>query len=469
MGTFTLSPTISPETIYLYPEANGCHTDFSQYPASNQNWDKIDDDRLSFDDDSTYVYTNSTDTEYDLYEIEDTTITENINYVKVRARGKSHLYSQDDSGIYKIIITDNNCSDISKSGDFDLTTSYSNMSKTWTQNPRTASDWTVADINNLEIGIECDSPEHSINKTLTVKPNAQGTYDFLDHGMLDGCSPHYAPPFRKWEAARVGNCYYIRYDAGDVAGSYVTDTFEVDNHTTETGTITKVVIFVTSGCYDCYSGLGNRPQIRGVIHINGSTYYSSYKNLNYEWKGVYSFTFINNPDTGVAWTWNDIDNMEVGFEYLESGVSSDENVYLFNLYAVVYYEETTSPEIRTTSVYAEVNYGGSKECTLTKPNEISTSHKRNVKMLNFWNGEREVYDLSRSTKNMVMKGIEWEDACTKIQCVRDRGLAEENVTISGLYPSCFNGTYKIKSFGWNQISKTPEVFEWMIELEDTDL
>jgi len=106
---------------------------------------------------------------------------------------------------------------------------------------------------------------------------------------------------------------------------------------------------------------------------------------------------------------------------------------------------------------------------LQNPNEVSTDHSRNVKMLNFWNGDREVYDLERSGKSMILKGIEWEDACTTIQCVRDMGLNGSDITLSNLTPDCFNGTYKIVSFGWKQVSKAPEVFEWILQLEDCNL
>jgi len=33
----------------------------------------------------------------------------------------------------------------------------------------------------------------------------------------------------------------------------------------------------------------------------------------------------------------------------------------------------------------------------------------------------------------------------------------------------FNGTYKIRSFNWIKVSKYPLVFEWVLELEDSEL
>lgn len=49
------------------------------------------------------------------------------------------------------------------------------------------------------------------------------------------------------------------------------------------------------------------------------------------------------------------------------------------------------------------------------------------------------------------------------------GLNGGDITISGFSFSPFNGDYKIKSFGWNLISNCPETYEWILELEDTEL
>jgi hypothetical protein len=57
----------------------------------------------------------------------------------------------------------------------------------------------------------------------------------------------------------------------------------------------------------------------------------------------------------------------------------------------------------------------------------------------------------------------------KMESLRQMGLNGGDITISGFSFSPFNGDYKIKSFGWNLISNCPETYEWILELEDTEL
>ena len=108
---------------------------------------------------------------------------------------------------------------------------------------------------------------------------------------------------------------------------------------------------------------------------------------------------------------------------------------------------------------------------MPKPQEISTNHDRNINMINFWNGEREVYDVNRSGKSMVLTGEitdgnpDVTNACDQIICVRDMVRDGTTITISGLNPVYFNGEYRINSFGWKKIVEKPENYEWVLELE----
>ena len=91
-------------------------------------------------------------------------------------------------------------------------------------------------------------------------------------------------------------------------------------------------------------------------------------------------------------------------------------------------------------------------------------------MLNFWSGDREVYDYSRADKSMVLQGKLWGSSATDtIECIRQMGLDGSDVTISGFNYSFYNGTFKIKSFGWRKVSEKPLVFDWILELEDAEL
>ena len=90
-------------------------------------------------------------------------------------------------------------------------------------------------------------------------------------------------------------------------------------------------------------------------------------------------------------------------------------------------------------------------------------------MINFWNGDREVYDLNRSGKSMVLVGSEnGTSACSTIICMRDMARNGAIVTVSELTPTYFNSDYRIRSFGWDKISSKPEYYKWILYLEDAN-
>jgi len=129
-------------------------------------------------------------------------------------------------------------------------------------------------------------------------------------------------------------------------------------------------------------------------------------------------------------------------------------------------------------MYANVGYQPDEiECTLNNPTTASFNHTRNVKMLNFWSGNREVYSLSRSNKTLVLTGEEFEhgstcthgEPCNRMTCVRTMGLNGEPVTLSRLNFTPLNRTFRILSFGWRKISDNPAHYSWILQLEDNNL
>ena len=119
-------------------------------------------------------------------------------------------------------------------------------------------------------------------------------------------------------------------------------------------------------------------------------------------KKWYSHTWTENPNTSAAWTLEEVQLLQAGIGLYGSG---SKYAACSVCQVVVAASSNISPEIHTSKSYLKVNYTPeSSECSLTKPEQISTNHARNVKMFNFWNGEREVYDLNRSGKSMVLTG-----------------------------------------------------------------
>jgi hypothetical protein len=210
------------------------------------------------------------------------------------------------------------------------------------------------------------------------------------------------------------------------------------------------------GCFTIKTG--------GVEFNTSANYYTLESKQRY-----YAYTYLENPNTSAAWTLAEVQALQAGIGLYGTGTKY---ATCSRCYIVVGAGTNVSPEIQTCQTYIKVNYSPDDIiCWMPKPKEISTNHTRNIKMLNFWNGEREVYDVNRSGKSMVLTGgitngnPDVTDACTQIICVRDMARDGTVVTISGLNPVYFNGSYRINSFGWNKISEKPENYKWILELE----
>ena len=453
MGEFTITQTRTGNNLYIYPDGDltGC-TDWSTF-GDAPNWKCVDEDRHNPDDDTTYVY-NVTDSKVDLYTLPNQSVTGTINYVQVYSRAKSNEYTQAQTGVYHILVAPAGvCTDYYESDDINLVTSYKTYNNVWTENPKTSVAWVWADIDLLCIGQRATSPEYGTEKTLTLRPNAVGTQTQLTaFGVANNwdCVNETTPD---------DDTTYV-YMSG--SGGYLYDTYNCPNHTTENGSINKVVLYSYSKTITSGGGIRSRMYISGNGYTAAPPFvYSTTGNYVY-----YAWSYINSSDTGIAWTWGEIDSLEIGIGH-QTDLPGGEGRTTQN-YAIVYYTQFSSPQIRCTQSYCRVNYDTSATCTVDKPETISTNHARNVKMLNFWSGDREVYDLNRSGKSMVMNGIFYENACTDLSCLRDMALNGNTITISNLGQTCYEGDYRIRSVGWEEISKTPEVFRWILELEAAD-
>ena len=207
---------------------------------------------------------------------------------------------------------------------------------------------------------------------------------------------------------------------------------------------------------------------RAIIKTHGTEYsMTDYWLLEYP-KKWYSYTWETNPNTSAAWTLAELNLLQAGIGLLGTG---SKYAACSVCQVIVAASSSVSPEIHTSKVHLKVNYTPEdSECSLNKPEQISTNHARNIEMLNFWNGSREVYDLNRSGKSMTLTGGEnGSTACDTIICIRNMARDGNIITISELSPTYFNGEYRIRSFGWNEISEKPSHFKWILEVESTDL
>lgn len=457
MSYFTIQQAPKPQDLVLVPNAAGCHTDLTKFGAAT-NWQCVDDPVEFPDGDATYNFSSATDTHYDLYGLSNhTTETGTINYIRTFARVKSHIYAQSSSGIYKILITDNACTNIYKTDDIDLTTGYLNYSNIWTTNPRTSVAWTWANIDSLQIGCECSSPTVTNElTTLTLRPTGDDAIEL---------TPGYYA--ENWEHFKTWSSAYVYWDTNTVAKR---DLYDIETTALTGLTIKKVTVWIapyvrwTINTEDAHAwamlgiGIGE--------HESDEVYVANPNSC-----GDQASDWVLNPDTGVAWTWADIAALKIGHKLKIDSAGGGEYIRDKECKLVVSYYTNANPEIRTTQMYVNINFTPpDSTCYLTRPTQISRDHARNVKMLNFWNGDREVYGLSRKGKTMVLMGAEHgSSACDRILCVKTMGKDGSIITVSQLGFAEFNGEFRIKQFGWKKVSEKPLHFTWILELEDAVL
>ena len=161
------------------------------------------------------------------------------------------------------------------------------MSFTLSQTPNAKNEYLYPngnDTTNLDTEIE----------TSTFRPNADGTYtecsgDYtdIDEVVLDTNDVIYGLPGVK------------------------TSTFEIPNHTTQTGKIEYIEVFAWS------RSTSNVPTQKIDAYIGSTLYQGTETNLTTSWV-LYSKKWYTNPNTSARWTWTDIDNLEVGVTISEA-------------------------------------------------------------------------------------------------------------------------------------------------------
>jgi hypothetical protein len=202
-------------------------------------------------------------------------------------------------------------------------------------------------------------------------------------------------------------------------------------------------------------------------HVSQDTIHSTGVN------NIFSHSYYSTPSGG-SWDWDSLSEVTGGVEIIpNSNPASDEHRKLIQLYLRAYYTLIGSPEIRVKKLYIEVFYFPYENSVeLNVPEEISSDHKRNTRILNFWNGTREVYDVNRREKSLLLRGREYspnQDAWDEFTKLREIGKRGSTVEINDLSINYFNGEYKIRSFNYRVISERPMTYEWAIELEDVNL
>jgi hypothetical protein len=459
MGTFSMNVEPTSKDMYIYPSSDvslqlTAVGSTNHYDCINESYDVPDD--------SDYIYTTSISQVTDKFGFTDhTTQTGTINYIQLYARAKSHLYQQSSSGSYDLLLGVKNASTTTwryyKSSEAtygsknNLSTDYSLYSCIWTSNPSSQQPWSWTDIDNINGGILCSSPvvaSFPVNKTFRPNSNVWT--------QLTGLGDNNYACVDEEEGDSESTMVYGGY-------GWLYDLYGLPDHTTETGVITNVTFF-----YNWKKWVGTSlGKGQYFFKIAGSASYTGGDTtLTTDWV-LTSFDFASNPSTGLAWTWSDIDYLQMGEGlYASFGHETD----CTQCYAIVYYLYAVSPEIRTSNMYMKINYTPSTTTYyLNKPSSYSFSNNRELKKINFWNGERKTYDLQRASKTLDMSGIEYNTSTSEATArmnnmiiLKDEG---STITISGFTDENINTTWLIRDFKYSRDENNPYIFNWNLNLE----
>lgn len=164
---------------------------------------------------------------------------------------------------------------------------------------------------------------------LTLRPNS----DQDIHIPSTTGTSHYT----EVDEATPDDADYVYDDSRDAVWKY--DLYGIPNHTTEIGIINNVKIYIR--CRGGHSSDQCRTAIKsdstityGTAHSPGTT------NTNY------SETYTTNPADSSAWTWTDIDNLQIGVS-----LYSYDNKYSQAKCSNVYVEIDYTPATRKTKTY----------------------------------------------------------------------------------------------------------------------
>ena len=155
--------------------------------------------------------------------------------------------------------------------------------------------------------------------TETLRPNAAGTYSQAD------------------PVGEVSNYLCVDEEVADDDSTYVEtsggateiDTYNIPDHSEGYGTISSVTVYVRCRA----STTADLHAAETVIRTHGTDYFGTYTLLPTSYTD-YSTTYNVNPNTTNAWTWDEIDALEIGVRLYDND----------------------DGEVRCTQVYVEVDY-----------------------------------------------------------------------------------------------------------------
>ncbi|EMR73653.1 protein of unknown function (DUF2341), partial [Thermoplasmatales archaeon SCGC AB-539-N05] len=192
--------------------------------------------------------------------------------------------------------------------------------------------------------------------TSTFRPNEAGDVTQLTiRGGLDynwDCVDDVTPD---------DNTAYVSRNGG--SGDYRYDLYNIPNHTAVSGSINQIKIF-----FRCKSSITSPLNAYPKIKINGTEYNGDVESIPYSPWTTRNYTWTTNPDVGEAWTWDDIDELQIGIALWKT--SGGFACHCTQVYIEVDYDAFSPGTLYHYRAVANNSVGtsyGSDEAFLTKP------------------------------------------------------------------------------------------------------
>jgi hypothetical protein len=184
--------------------------------------------------------------------------------------------------------------------------------------------------------------------TLTLRPNGAGDLTGI-YGQYPWSTYHWD---KVDEATSDDDATYV--DGQDAGGHDSQDLYALPDHTTESGTINSVKVYVNT------RAPGSSPHSATLIKTNATVYTGTHTATGTSY-ALISTTYTTNPNTTSAWTWAEIDALQAGV-LLDYVAPSYDAARCTQVYVEVDY--TILPPVPTSlnigDVFKEIDWAGSK-------------------------------------------------------------------------------------------------------------
>ena len=207
-------------------------------------------------------------------------------------------------------------------------------------------------------------------QSLIIRPNGAGDETNILYQYPEFSGLHYD---KVAEATPDEDTTYVYVYLGYAAGVYFRDLYNLANPSAS-GTINWVKVWIRA--YGPYIPYGN--YAKTALKTGGTVYEGADIALTISYDNYYT-QYATNPQTGVAWTWADISNLQAGVS-----LKADSGYYASctQVYVEVNYTPAPVPTVQISANPASIDYGASSTLTWTSTNATTCAIDQGIGVVN---------------------------------------------------------------------------------------